>query len=450
MGAFLFFLAATNGAQEMSDGTATNLGDGLETRSVRLGIIPLTDCAVLAIAREKGWFRKYGLEVEIAREPSWANIRDKVSMGVLDGGHMLAAMPIAATLGLGGLGRPMIAALSLGLNGCAITVSEALWQQMTDADAEAGTSALAAAHALQRVIARRRTMGRPPLNFAAVFPYSAHNYLLRYWLAAAGIDPDRDVRIRIVPPPLMVANLSARHIDGFCVGEPWGQRAVDLGIGRRAAASRDIWNGHPDKVLGVSAEWAAKHPNTHRALIAALIEAACWLDEPGNRAEAARIIAGRAYVDLPEEIVAASLTGRMRPTAEDEPEIVPDFHIFYRGAANFPWRSHAEWMLTQMRRWGQIDEGVNIRAIADAAYRPDIYRGVAAALGADCPIPCRKSEGGHSGVWTLDAAPAPIAMGPDLFMDGRAFDPARLDDYLADFDMPADRNKTSVEGRNNA
>lgn len=422
-------------------------GNGLETRRVRLGIIPLTDCAPVAVARERGLFARYGLEVEIAREPSWSNIRDKVAMGALDGGHMLAAMPLAASLGLGGLGRPMITALSLGLNGCAITVSTALWRQMLDVDRAAGSSALASAYALQKVVTRRRASGAPALTFAAVFPYSMHNYLLRYWLAAAGIDPDEDIRIRIVPPPLMVANLAARHIDGYCVGEPWGQRAVDLGIGRCAAVSRDVWTGHPDKVLGFSADWAARHPNTHRALIAAVIEASRWLDEPGNREEAARLLAHRPYIDLPEEIIAASLVGRVRPGADEDPVSIPDLHQFHHGTANFPWRSHAAWILTQMRRWEQIDAGVNIGAAAASVYRPDIYRDVAAALDLPCPTVCRKPEGHHADSWTLSEAASPIAMGPDLFMDGRRFDPNRLEEYITGFAVSAEKKTELLRDR---
>jgi nitrate/nitrite transport system substrate-binding protein len=414
---------------------AERLGDGLETRDVRLGIIPLTDCAAIAVAHEHGWFRKYGLAVAIAREPSWANIRDKVATGALDGGHMLAAMPIAASLGLGGFGRPMVTALSLGLNGCAITLSLPLWRQLLEIDAGAAASALAAAHALQRVIAHRRAAGAPPLNFAAVFPYSAHNYLLRYWLAAGGIDPDEDVRIRVVPPPLMVANMAARHIDGCCVGEPWGQHAVEQGVGHCVVASRDIWTGHPDKVLGVSADWAARHPNTHRALVAALVEAARWLDRPEHRAETARLLAERGYVDLPEATIAASLA-------------LPDFHIFHRGAAGFPWHSHAAWTLSQMRRWGQIDASVNLRATAAAVYRPDIFRDVAAALGLPCPTGSWKTEGRHGEPWALDGTGAPIVMGPDRFVDGRVFDPARLDDYLADF-APPDTARAALGGSRN-
>lgn len=416
----------------MPEPLAVQFRDRLEVRSVRLGVIPLTDCAPIAVARERGWFRKYGLDVEISQEPSWSSVRDKVALGVLDGGHMLGVMTIAATLGLGGPGRPMIAPVSLGLNGCAITVSTGLWQRMVEADPQAGSGPLAAAHALRRVINQRRAIGAPPLTFGAVFPYSAHNYLLRYWLAAGGIDPDGDVQIMVVPPPLMVAKLSARHIDGYCVGEPWGQRAVDLGIGRCVAPSREIWTSHPDKVLGVAAEWAARHPNTLRALVAAITEASMWLDDPVNRGEAARLVAGRAYVNAPEEIVAASLTGRVRVAAEDEPVSIPDFHVFHRGAANFPWVSHAEWALTQMRRWGQLGASVNVRATAAAVYRPDIFRDVAAALSIACPTISRKSEGAHGASWILNEATAPISMGADCFVDGRIFDPSRLDDYITD------------------
>jgi nitrate/nitrite transport system substrate-binding protein len=244
----------------------------------------------------------------------------------------------------------------------------------------------------------------------------------------------------------MVANLSARHIDGFCVGEPWGQRAVELGIGRCAVITRDVWRGHPDKVLGVSAEWAARHPIAHRALIAALIEAARWLDEPDNRQEAASLIAGRGYVDLPEEIVAASLIGRVRLSPDDELVAVDDFNVFHRGAANFPWCSHAEWTLAQMRRWGQIGPDVNIRATAEAVYRPDIYREVAAQLGEPCPAERTKTEGRHAQPWPLATASGEIAMSPDLFLDGRTFDPAHLDDYIAD--LTSQEKDVSGERRN--
>ncbi|MBI3706344.1 MAG: ABC transporter substrate-binding protein, partial [Proteobacteria bacterium] len=385
----------------------------------------------LIVAQEKGFFRRHGLDVILSREVSWANIRDKVAVGALDGGQMLAAMPIAATLGLAGLAKPMITALSLDLNGNAVTVSQALYQQIVRLVPAAAGAPAAMAAGLKRLIDQRKAAGAPPLVLGVVFPFSSHNYLLRYWLATAGIDPDNDVRMAVVPPPLMIANLAARRIDGFCVGEPWNQRAVELGIGRVAIASYDIWNNHPEKVLGVARDWASRHPNTHRALIAAIVEAAQWIDDPSNRPEVARIIAGRAYVDVPEDIVAMSMTGTLKYGPDEPPRTLPDFNVFHRYAANFPWLSHAEWTLTQMRRWGQIDESVDIAAVASAVYRPDIFREVSAMLDLPCPVDDRKIEGRHAEPWTLDRASRPIAMGPDRFCDDRIFEPADTVGYLA-------------------
>jgi two-component system, oxyanion-binding sensor len=403
----------------------------LETRKVRLGVVPLTDCAPIAIAYEMGLFQKWGLEVTLSREPSWANIRDKVAVGALDGAQMLAALPLATTLGLGGIARPMVTALSLDLNGNGITLSCDLWQQILHVDPAAAVARPLTARALQTVVARRKAMGAPPLTFAVVFPFSSHNYLLRYWLAEAGIDPDEDIRLIVVPPPLMVAKLEARHIDGFCVGAPWNQRAVELGIGRMAASTYEIWNNHPEKVFAVGRDWAERNPNTHRALLAAIIEACRWLDDPTHHQTAVQIIAGRGYVDVPEDIVAGSLTGAVKYGASEAPRRLPDFNVFFRYAANFPWRSHAEWTLTQMRRWGQIGPEIDIAATAAAVYRPEIYRDVADALGLSCPVTDRKIEGTHPATWSLDGSMGPIAMGSDVFFDGRIFDPDCLDGYLA-------------------
>ncbi len=405
----------------------------LERERVRLGVVPLTDCAPIAIARELGFFRKWGLDVEISCEPSWANIRDTVAVGALDGAQMLAALPIAATLGLGGIAKPMVTALSLGLNGNAITFSTELWRQVLCAYPAAAIERPLSARGLKAVVEQRKVAGVPPLTFAVVFPFSSHNYLLRYWLAAADIDPDRDVRLTVVPPPLMVAKLEARHIDGFCVGAPWNQWSVELGIGRIAACSHEIWSNHPEKVVGVTRDWAERHPNTHRALIAAMVEACRWLDAPAHRIEAARIVAGGRYVDLPEDVIARSLSGEIQYGNEEAPRVWRDYIVFHRYAANFPWLSHAIWTLTQMRRWGQIPTAADFGSIAAAVYRADIFRDVAATLGASHPIFDGKREGGHTGGWTLPAAPEPIAMGADAFIDDRIFDPADPAGYLAQF-----------------
>lgn len=407
--------------------------EGLEKVKLTLGIIPLTDCAPLVVAAEKGYFKKYGLDVTISKEASWANIRDKVAIGALDGAHMLAGMPIAASLGVGAMEKPTVTAFSMDLNGNAITVSNELYERMLEADPEAMKEQPMSARALKKVIDADKAAGRPPMTFAMVFPVSTHNYELRYWMASAGIDPDNDVRLIVIPPPQMVANLQAKNIVGYCVGEPWNERAVAAGIGRTLITNYEIWNNNPEKVFGVNLEWAEKHPNTHRALVMALIDAAQWMDKPENRMEVVRIIAQKSYVNAPEDVVKMSMTGTFQYVGGEPPRPLPDFNVFYRYAATFPWRSHAEWFITQMIRWGQIEKPIDIRKTAAAVYRPDIYREAAKALGVPYPTMDHKGEGTHKESWMLEQATAPIAMGPDMFFDGMGFDPAKLMEYLAGF-----------------
>ena len=368
---------------------------GLEKTRLNLGFIPLTDCAPLVIAKEKGWFRKYGLEVELSKETSWANIRDKVAIGILDGAQMLAPMPIASTLGLGPVEKPTITALSLDLNGNAITVSQGLYAQMCAQDRVGMTRRPLSAEPLRQVIQERAARGEAPLTFAVVFPVSTHAYQLRYWMGAAGIDPDRDVRLLVVPPPQMVSQLKAGHIDGFCVSEPWNQAAVAEGLGRVLITSYELWNNGPEKVFRVNQEWAEQHPNTHRAVLMALLEASRWLDAHENRPEVVDIISRPAYVNAPKDLIGMSMTGTFRYGPGEDPVVKPDFNAFFHFAANFPWRSHAEWFIGQMVRWGQIEDPVDIVAKAARVYRPDLYREAAEALGLAVPSIDRKSEGGH-------------------------------------------------------
>jgi nitrate/nitrite transport system substrate-binding protein len=409
--------------------------DTPEKPDVCFGIIPLTDCAPIVVAHEKGYFEKHGLRSTVSKEASWANIRDKVAAGALDGAHMLAGMPIAATLGLGAPAKATITAFSMDLNGNGITVSNDLYARMVAADPAAVQERPLTARALKRVIEADKKAGRAPMTFAMVFPVSTHNYEIRYWMAAAGIDPDRDVQLVVIPPPQMVANLESKNIDGYCVGEPWNARAVTAGIGHTLITSYEIWNNSPEKVFGVNRDWAEQYPNTHRAAVMALIEAAQWMDKPENRAEVVRLISQPSYVNAPEEVVGMSMTGTFRYAAGEAPRPLPDFNVFYRYAATFPWRSHAVWFLTQMIRWGQIEQPLDIRETAAAVYRPDLYRDAARALGVPVPTLDDKTEGSHAASWTLTDASAPIAMGPDRFFDGRVFDPARPIDYLAGFDI---------------
>ncbi|WP_026287869.1 CmpA/NrtA family ABC transporter substrate-binding protein [Thioalkalivibrio sp. ALJ24] len=409
--------------------------EGLEKTQLDLGFIPLTDCAPLAIAEEKGYFARHGLDVNVAREASWANIRDKVSVGELDGGHMLAGMPIASTLGVGATQRNTITAFSMDLNGNAITVSNELYDRMVEADPEAMSERPISARALKKVIDADQAAGRDRMTFAMVFPVSTHNYELRYWMAASGINPDRDVRLIVIPPPQMVANLRAGNMDGYCVGEPWNMRAVDMGIGKTLVTNYEIWNNNPEKVFGVLESWAEEHPNTHQAALRALIEANEWMDKPENREEVVRIISGRRYVNAPEHVVAMSMTGTLQFTPDGDPEPFPDFNVFHRYAASFPWRSHAAWFVTQMVRWGQLEEPVDMRAVAEKVYRPELYREAAAEVGVAYPEIDRKTEGTRDDHWTLEAASSPIEMGPDRFIDDRAYDPDDLVGYVDGFDV---------------
>ena len=415
----------------------------LERTELRLGFIPLNDAAPLIAAKAKGFFEAEGLDVTLAREVSWANVRDKVAVGLLDGAHMLGPMPIASTLGLSGPTTAMIAPFSLNLNGSAITVSRALAQAMREAHPDGMAQRPRTARPLRAVIEARRAAGRPLLVLAVVFPFSMHNYELRYWLAEAGIDPDRDVRLVITPPPRMAERLASGEIDGFCVTAPWNALAVAQGTGEIVTYASEIWRVGPDKVLGLTADWAARRPNTLQAVLRALLRAAAWCDEPDNRAELGSILAGADYLDAPVEVIRQSLLGSPPYSAGEPGEASLDYVIYHRYAANFPWRSHAVWFLTQMLRWGQIGAEVDIAAVAEAVYRPDLFRPAAAAIGDPAPLVEEKVEGAHAAPWMLDEATSPIRMAPDLFFDGRLFDAAQPQRYAAGFGIGRDRDRST-------
>lgn len=418
----------------VTSGTANSTSGGnLEKTQLTFGIIPLTDCAPIVIAKEKGFFKKYGLDVKISKEASWANIRDKVSSGLLDGAHMLAGMPISATLGVGSIQKDTVTAFSMDLNGNAITVSNALHARMMEADPVAMQTRPTTAIALKKVIDADKKAGKEPMVFAMVYPVSSHNYEIRYWMASAGIDPDKDVRLIVIPPSKMVSNLEANNIDGYCVGEPWNQQAVAMGIGKSIITSYEIWNNSPEKVFGVTREWANNYPCTHKATIKALIEATQWMDIPDNRKEVVRIISAKEYINAPQSVVENSMTGTWTYSNEEAPVTMPDFNVFHRYSANFPWQSHAVWTLTQMVRWGQLDQAVDFKKVAESVYLSDVYREAAEELGIAAPITNYKSEGTHAKSWLLKEATKSIAMGPDQFFDGNQFDPHDAVSYLASF-----------------
>lgn len=388
----------------------------LEKTTLRLGYIPLTDCLPLVVAQERGFFAEQGLNVELCCEASWANIRDKLIVGHLDGAQVLAPMLLAASLGIGGLKKPMLTAFSLGLNGNAITVSNRLFADLQGrAD---GDTALHAAQALAAVIEDRRQRGLEPLVLATVFPFSSHNYLLRYWLAAGGIDPARDVKLVALPPAQMVDNLRLEHIDGFCVGEPWNSCAVAMGQGRCLVTGYEIWQNAPDKVFGVTEQWADQHPQTHAALLRALDRAAAWAEQ--DMAGALQLLDRGHYLDVPLEWLSQSPLGELRAGLAQTRRGAEHFHVLHRYQANFPWRSQARWFLAQMQRWGQLPAEVDTAAVAARVYRSDLYREVLAD-GRSLPWADDKPEGLHAAPWPAPGNRGEIELGADRFIDGAAF-----------------------------
>jgi ABC-type nitrate/sulfonate/bicarbonate transport system substrate-binding protein len=354
----------------------------VEKSKLKIGYIPIIDCAPVILADQLGAFERHGLEVEIQREVSWANVRDRLALGVLDAAHILSPLPLAITLGIDSVTVPLVNLMTLEVNGNALTLSNALWQEIEEAAPELAATRPLDARAVAAVVAKRAAAGRPQLVLASVFPYSVQNYMVRLWLSSGGIDPDRDVRLTTVPPPHTVAHLSGGVIDGYCVGEPWNQQSQALGIGRIALTGPDIWKGMPEKVLGTTEAFAEKNPNTVKALIKALLEACIWLDDPANRTEAARVLSNPRYLNTPADVMARTLE-------------LPDFHVFHRDHANFPWRSHADWFLGQMERWGQVPPGIDRTATADRVYRTDLYRAAAREMGVACPETDRLPPGGH-------------------------------------------------------
>ncbi len=395
----------------------------LEKSQLTLGFIPLTDCAPLVVAKERGLFAKYGLEVTLSKETSWANIRDKLAIGILDGAQLLAPMPLAMSLGVGPVHKPMVTAMVLSLGGNAITVSDTLYQEMQRIAAATLEAKPHSSDALRAVIDQRRREYDRPLTFATVFPTSTHNYELRYWLAASGIDPDRDLQLMVIPPPQMPSALARGEIDGYCVGEPWNGVCVAEGICHTLVTKYQLWNNSPEKVLGVTEEWAEQNPNTHQALIMALLEACRWLDQPDNRHQVAELVASSRYVNAPLKAVRNSLTGVLQRHPQGPVEEQPEFNLFFRNAANFPWRSHAVWFLTQMVRWGQLGHPVDFHGVAGRVFRPDLYRTAAAALGLDAPHEDYKREGEHHAAHGVSGSHGPIGLGSDRFIDGATFDP---------------------------
>ncbi|MEL0168247.1 MAG: CmpA/NrtA family ABC transporter substrate-binding protein [Pseudomonadaceae bacterium] len=418
--------------------------EDLEKEDLKFGFIKLTDMAPLAIAYEKGFFEDEGLYVTLEAQANWKVLLDRVIDGELDGAHMLAGQPLGATIGFG-TQADVITAFSMDLNGNGITVANDVWEEMKKhipLDADGKPQHPISAAALKPVIEQYKADGKP-FNMGMVFPVSTHNYELRYWLAAGGINPgyyapsrgdtsgqiSADALLSVTPPPQMPATLEAGTINGYCVGEPWNQQAVFKGIGVPVITDYEIWKNNPEKVFGVSQKWADENPNTHIAVVKALIRAAAWLDADNNanRGEAVEILSQPAYVGADAEVIANSMTGTFEYEKGDKRE-VPDFNVFFRYNATYPFYSDAIWYLTQMRRWGQIGTAQPDSWYMDVAkkvYRPDIYALAAKELIAEGKLPAE--------AFPDFATETGFKPATSEFIDGVSYDGTQPNAYLQQF-----------------
>jgi len=428
-------LLAVNAMLVLAGSLQPAVAGKLEKEDLKFGFIKLTDMAPLAIAYEKGYFEDEGLYVTLEPQANWKVLLDRVIDGELDGAHMLAGQPLGATIGFGTRAH-IITAFSMDLNGNGITVSNDIWEQMKQYVPHKDGKPVHPIKAdyLKPVVEKYINEGKP-FKMGMVFPVSTHNYELRYWLAAGGIHPGyyapdkAQAQLSVTPPPQMPATLEAGTIYGYCVGEPWNQQAVFKGIGVPVITDYEIWKDNPEKVFGVSKEWADKYPNTHKAVLKALIRAAMWLDSGGlaNRKEAAKIMSRPEYVGADYEVIANSMTGTFEYEKGDK-RSVPDFNVFFRYNATYPYYSDAVWYLSQMRRWGQIagyQPDSWYMETAKKVYRPDLYAEAAKELIAEgkasaADFPDFDTESGFRPPQTE-------------FIDGITFDGTKPNDYLEQF-----------------
>jgi nitrate/nitrite transport system substrate-binding protein len=350
-----------------SPGAASTSGKG---KKIKIGFIPLTDCASVVMAYELGLYAKHGVDVEVSKEASWANIRDKLLTGDLQGAHCLFGMPFSVYTGVGGnAGQEMRVAMMLNNNGQAITLSKDFCGKVGFKEVNKVTAAVEAMKAKKTV------------TFAMTFPGGTHDLWLRYWLAAAGVD-QKAVKIITIPPPQMVANMSVSNMDGYCVGEPWNGVAVKQGIGFTHVSSQDVWKHHPEKAFVVNKEFSEQQRDELKAVMRALLEASIWLDNPDNRKQAAEVIGRQAYVNAPSDVVEARLLGRYDLGCElGQQTYTDDYMLFHNsGLVNLPRKAHAIWFMAQYVRFGYLKQAPDYRQIADKLILQDLYREVASSL----------------------------------------------------------------------
>ncbi|MDT3685640.1 MAG: CmpA/NrtA family ABC transporter substrate-binding protein [Pseudorhodoplanes sp.] len=380
-----------------------------------IGFIPLVDAAALIVAVDKGLAAGEGLEIELKREVSWSNVRDKLNIGLFDAAHLLAPVAIASSLGLGHVRVPILAPFNLGLNGNAITVSPELFADLkTSADGDL-SDPMISARALARVVRERRAQRRDPLTFGMTFPFSTHNYQLRFWMAAGGVNPDEDVCLVVLPPPYMVESLAKKHVDAFCVGAPWNSVAVDLGVGHILHFASEIFARAAEKVLAVRERWAQDNPDLLIRLVRAQGKAAVFVGNPDNHAETAAILAAPDRLGVKAEVIMRTLAGKLKVSPDGDVRASDRYLLVGRANAARPDPAQAAWLYAQMVRWKQAPLDGKLLAQAQAVFRPDIHD---KALGAP-PMPAGEPADGIGA------------------FSGPAFDPRDIAGHLASWSIPA-------------
>ncbi|CUH75599.1 ABC transporter substrate-binding protein [Tropicibacter naphthalenivorans] len=387
--------------------------------ALKVGFIPLVDAAPLIVAQEMGFAAEEGITLDLRRAPSWSALRDMLSFGHVDAAHMLAPVPVATAMGLGGGSAPMAAISVLSMNGNVIGVSRDLADRLRgvghrfgfDDAREAGQALIAAAP------------GR--LRIGVPFPFSMHAELVYYWLSSLGLPAPQSVDIRTVPPPLMSDALKAGEIDAFCVGEPWGSRSVEEGLGELLLPTRAIWAFAPEKVLAVRDDWARAEPALRDRLIRAVWRAGRWLGDPASRSLTGELLSRPEFLDIPAETLDRALSGDLVISPSGEMRQVPGFVEFFKGAATFPWRSQAEWIGQQLAGRTGLDRGTAIRA-AREVFRSDLHREALRATTADLPGASSKIEGALPVPTAVSSKVGKLILEPDSFFDGRVFEPSEF------------------------
>ena len=380
--------------------TAGSASDAPEAPDVNFGMIALTDCSPIVIAHEKGLFKKYGINSKVTKGANWAAIRDNLSSGSIQATHMLIGMPLASTMGLlGSPKKPMVIPWLMNRNGQAISLKTE-WKGKVGADPKA----------LKPFVEAAKKLGEP-LSFAMTFPPGTHAMWMRYYLAAGGIDPDKDVTLITVPPAQMVANMKIGKMDGFCVGEPWGARSIADGIGYTSVTTQDIWKDHPEKVCAFTEEFAEKNPKTVKAILKALHEASVWLDDMGNRPEQCEIVSKATYINCDPKTILGRLQGDL--DYGDGRKVKDEYYMhFSKRNCNYPDPKFAAWFLSQYRRWGMVTGAPDYAGVAKKVMRTDLYSEAMKEIGVAVTVPDQSSV---------------------TLFDGVTFDPKNPEAYAASF-----------------